>query len=152
VGADELLDELVEGLDDLARDGVGLDEAGGVGLPDVMRDEARLAADEDAMAPDQVELDGDAMGVEGPEVMAVEMDDDLSVGGFARRNREDSRKGESVAKERLGLGQPGLDLGGGGKAEGDAADLGQLEPAFAGDGRGFARGGGRGGGGLGEPG
>lgn len=134
MGADELLDELVERLDDLARDGVGLDEPGGVGLPDVVRDEAQLAADADGVASREVELGGDAMGVEGPEVVAVQVGDDLGVGGLACRDDKNSRQRQAVAQDGLGLGKLGLDLGGGGEAEGDAADLGELEPALAGDG------------------
>ena len=81
-----------------------------------------------------MELGGDALDVERPEVMTLEPSDDHGVEGLARIDHGQAGGGEAVAQQGLGLGQLGFDAGIGGDAQGDAPDLGELEGAVAGSG------------------
>jgi hypothetical protein len=129
-----MLDEFVERLDDLARNGLGLYEASGVGLPNVVRNQAQLTAEPDMVLTDEMDLDRHAMSIEGSEVMAVEMGGHLGIGRLARLDHADASGSQSLPDECVGLGKLRLDLGRGGETKGDAVDLGQLERALARDG------------------
>jgi hypothetical protein len=129
-----VLDEFVECLDDLARNGLGLHEASGIGLPDIVGNQTQVVAEPDMVLADKMEFDCHTMSIEGPEVMAVEMGGHLGIGGLARLDYADAGSSQALADEGVGLDELRLDLGGGGEAKGDAVDLGQLERALARDG------------------